>query len=70
MGFIDRTITDNTLRTPAGVYVFGRPGTTAPFTMTITGTSPTNQRVGTIRGRVNLNGSGAGRGITIEQVSN
>ena len=66
---IDETITDNTLRTPSGVYVFGRPSTTAPFTMTITGSSPTNQRIGAIRGRVNLNSSGANQGITIEVVS-
>ena len=65
MRFIDQTIETNTLRTPSGEYVFGTPGTAAPYTMTITGTSPTNPRIGSIVGTVNLDGSGDGRGITI-----
>jgi len=66
MRFIDSSIgANNTLTNSVGTFVFTVPSGTAPHTMTITGSTPRNPRVRNVVVRVNLNGTGANRGIEI-----
>jgi len=65
MQFINAGNADTSIRTPAGVYVFTA---STSLQITITATSSTNQRVGSIVGTVNLNGveiNTGDRGISI-----
>ena len=65
MQFINQGSIATTINTPAGLYVFAA---STSSQITITATSPANQRVGSIVGTVNLNGeeiNTGDRGISI-----